>query len=89
MAKSNIGKGKRKCAYISTPPHTDFVYFKHPCPILRLLLTPLFIVVPVESEDQQKLRFQVELEFIQCLANPNYLHCESPIVKYPIHPSRP
>ncbi|XP_035777898.1 mediator of RNA polymerase II transcription subunit 31-like isoform X2 [Anopheles albimanus] len=28
----------------------------------------------VESEDAQKLRFQVELEFVQCLANPNYLH---------------
>lgn len=29
-----------------------------------------------ESEDQQKARFQVELEFVQCLANPNYLHCK-------------
>jgi len=28
----------------------------------------------VESEDQQKFRFQVELEFVQCLANPNYLN---------------
>jgi len=27
-----------------------------------------------ESDDQQRLRFQVELEFVQCLANPNYLH---------------
>lgn len=27
-----------------------------------------------ETEDQQKLRFQIELEFIQCLANPNYLN---------------
>lgn len=27
-----------------------------------------------ESEEQQKLRFQVELEFVQCLANPNYLN---------------
>lgn len=33
-------------------------------------------LVPVESEDQQRLRFQVELEFVQCLANPNYLHCK-------------
>ncbi|KAJ4435668.1 Mediator of RNA polymerase II transcription subunit 31 [Periplaneta americana] len=24
--------------------------------------------------DQQKLQFQVELEFVQCLANPNYLN---------------
>ncbi|XP_058977005.1 mediator of RNA polymerase II transcription subunit 31 isoform X3 [Musca domestica] len=27
-----------------------------------------------ESEEQQKLRWQVELEFVQCLANPNYLN---------------
>ncbi|XP_037924671.1 mediator of RNA polymerase II transcription subunit 31 isoform X2 [Hermetia illucens] len=30
--------------------------------------------VAVESEDQAKLRLQVELEFVQCLANPNYLN---------------
>lgn len=29
-----------------------------------------------ESEDQTRLRFQVELEFVQCLANPNYLNCK-------------
>lgn len=29
-----------------------------------------------DAEEQQKLRFQVELEFVQCLANPNYLNCE-------------
>jgi len=28
----------------------------------------------METEDQNKLRFQVELEFVQCLANPNYLN---------------
>lgn len=27
-----------------------------------------------ESEDQQRVRFQVELEFVQCLANPNYIN---------------
>jgi len=27
-----------------------------------------------ESEEQQKIRFQIELEFVQCLANPNYLN---------------
>lgn len=27
-----------------------------------------------ESDEQQLLRFQVELEFVQCLANPNYLN---------------
>ncbi|XP_077301001.1 mediator complex subunit 31 [Arctopsyche grandis] len=30
--------------------------------------------VYVETEDQNRLRFQVELEFVQCLANPNYIH---------------
>ncbi|CAH0548940.1 unnamed protein product [Brassicogethes aeneus] len=27
-----------------------------------------------ETEEQQRLRFQVELEFVQCLGNPNYLN---------------
>lgn len=29
-----------------------------------------------ETEEQIRLRFQVELEFVQCLANPNYLNCK-------------
>lgn len=29
-----------------------------------------------ETDEQARMRFQVELEFIQCLANPNYLHCK-------------
>ena len=29
-----------------------------------------------ETDDQQRIRFQVELEFVQCLANPNYLNCK-------------
>uniref|UniRef100_A0A8D8YB25 Mediator of RNA polymerase II transcription subunit 31 n=1 Tax=Cacopsylla melanoneura TaxID=428564 RepID=A0A8D8YB25_9HEMI len=28
----------------------------------------------LETEDQMRLRFQIELEFVQCLANPNYLN---------------
>jgi hypothetical protein len=35
-----------------------------------------------ETEDQQKLRFQVELEFVQCLANPNYLNCNTVFFHY-------
>ncbi|XP_052800714.1 mediator of RNA polymerase II transcription subunit 31-A-like [Mya arenaria] len=27
-----------------------------------------------ETEEQSKVRFQTELEFVQCLANPNYLN---------------
>lgn len=29
-----------------------------------------------ETEEQNRIRFQVELEFVQCLANPNYIHCK-------------
>lgn len=29
-----------------------------------------------ETEEANRLRFQVELEFVQCLANPNYIHCK-------------
>lgn len=28
------------------------------------------------AEEQARNRFQSELEFVQCLANPNYLNCE-------------
>ena len=27
-----------------------------------------------DTEEQQKIRFQIELEFVHCLANPNYLN---------------
>lgn len=44
---------------------------------MRVLTKLLFAALQAtESEDQQRLRFQVELEFVQCLANPNYLHCK-------------
>jgi len=36
-----------------------------------------FLVFVLETEDQQKIRFQIELEFVQCLANPNYLNCKN------------
>lgn len=36
----------------------------------------IFVVGAPETDDQQRLRFQVELEFVQCLANPNYLNCK-------------
>ncbi|KAJ3224330.1 Mediator of RNA polymerase II transcription subunit 31 [Clydaea vesicula] len=32
-----------------------------------------------ESEERSRLRFQLELEFVQCLANPLYLQCVYPI----------
>jgi hypothetical protein len=28
-----------------------------------------------ETEEEKKTRFLMELEFVQCLANPQYLHC--------------
>jgi len=44
-------------------------------------LTVVVVVVVVVvggggPEEQARNRFQSELEFIQCLANPNYLNCE-------------
>uniref|UniRef100_A0A3B4C9V0 Mediator of RNA polymerase II transcription subunit 31 n=1 Tax=Pygocentrus nattereri TaxID=42514 RepID=A0A3B4C9V0_PYGNA len=30
----------------------------------------------LETEEQARNRFQSELEFVQCLANPNYLNCK-------------
>jgi hypothetical protein len=30
-----------------------------------------------ETPEESKLRFLMELEFVQCLANPQYLHCMS------------
>ncbi|XP_076045431.1 mediator complex subunit 31 isoform X4 [Oratosquilla oratoria] len=43
-----------------------------------------------ESEEAQRVRFQIELEFVQCLANPNYLNFlaqrgyfkEAPFINY-------
>lgn len=42
----------------------------------------IYILGAPETDDQQRLRFQVELEFVQCLANPNYLNCEQMILSY-------
>ncbi|EDX00650.2 uncharacterized protein Dyak_GE14983, partial [Drosophila yakuba] len=33
----------------------------------------------IESEELQKRRWQIELEFVQCLSNPNYLNCKNNI----------
>lgn len=42
---------------------------------VRPILIGLFFFL--ESDDTgNRLRFQLELEFVQCLANPNYLNCE-------------
>lgn len=34
----------------------------------------VFLMLPDDTGN--RLRFQLELEFVQCLANPNYLNCE-------------
>lgn len=34
-------------------------------------------LMSIESQEEEQTRFQVELEFVQCLANPRYLHCLS------------
>lgn len=43
---------------------------------VTILLIELFWTFFSESED--KIRLQIELEFVQCLANPNYLNCKLP-----------
>lgn len=30
----------------------------------------------ISDDTGNRLRFQLELEFVQCLANPNYLNCK-------------
>lgn len=43
------------------------------------VLTTLSILTPfvfIDTEEQARNRFQSELEFVQCLANPNYLNCK-------------
>lgn len=46
--------------------------------LVELFLAPLVMAAKLgigpETDDQTRLRFQVELEFVQCLANPNYLN---------------
>lgn len=37
---------------------------------------PKMLFAAVENEKDQKARFETELEFVQCLANPNYLNCK-------------
>jgi len=56
----------RSPSHHSSPSHPS----QHPA--LQQAIPP---GVPAgETEEQAKLRFQVEMEFVQSLANPNYLH---------------
>ena len=36
----------------------------------------MFCFVSEAQRDPEKYRFEIELEFVQCLANPSYLNCE-------------
>ncbi|GBE59451.1 SOH1 family protein [Babesia ovata] len=44
--------------------------------ILDGLLAPLDVKTSamIEAENNDQIRFEAELEFVQCLANPHYLH---------------
>ncbi|KAK7483427.1 hypothetical protein BaRGS_00025367 [Batillaria attramentaria] len=44
------------------------------CKAHVLVILPFSCTSSTETEEQQRVRFQVELEFVQCLANPNYLN---------------
>lgn len=46
------------------------------CNFITTLKLNVNISVMPETEEQNRIRFQVELEFVQCLANPNYIHCK-------------
>ena len=35
------------------------------------------LIICAETEEENKRRFEIELEFVQCLSNPHYLNCES------------
>ncbi|KAH8418439.1 hypothetical protein KR009_003878, partial [Drosophila setifemur] len=37
-------------------------------------LMAIYSLAAIESEEQQRRRWQIELEFVQCLSNPNYLN---------------
>lgn len=45
---------------------------------LYTFLSMLYVGGP-ETEDQARIRFQIELEFVQCLGNPHYLNCKSKV----------
>ena len=62
------------------PGSSPYTHFPHPkqlppgqqgaCPSSGVHPTPQYS----DAEEKQRIRFQVELEFVQCLGNPNYLH---------------
>ena len=41
-----------------------------------LVSLSLHLTVAMEVSDENTQRFTVELEFVQCLANPDYLNCK-------------
>lgn len=49
-------------------------------PFYKVLNIVTFILnnfcCPFLDDAGNRLRFQLELEFVQCLANPNYLNCK-------------
>ena len=49
----------------------DSIYIQHQS--FNIVNDHLFLSSDAE---EQKHRFQVELEFVQCLGNPNYLNCK-------------
>ncbi|TRY69994.1 hypothetical protein TCAL_02817 [Tigriopus californicus] len=51
-----------------TPPHS--VMLSGP-PSTSVTPSP---AIYSEADEKQRIRFQIELEFVQCLGNPNYLH---------------
>lgn len=69
----------------------SFVFYTKPKSVKKLLSVKVCLLIVYlfvylggsENDDQNRLRFQIELEFVQCLANPNYLNC-----KYKLHKTK-
>lgn len=66
--------------------HAIEIYMFH-VPYCKMKFSHIYVfcAVAVESEEQYRQRFQVELEFVQCLANPNYLHCTYLLIIFNSH----
>lgn len=53
--------------------HVDKTFRKHPIHQVQQQTNPQATNQQTPQQDQEKNRFIAELEFVQCLANPNYI----------------
>lgn len=81
------GKGFAKWVHIYYGELLLHLLFKHVIPICMTQIEKstfesitwvqfLLFLSYMSDDTGNRLRFQLELEFVQCLANPNYLNCK-------------